>query len=71
MKVHDGDLGKRARSVATLAILQTLGLLAADEHQKLYEYGERALLNFRGLEVGQIRLAGESKQRLLHAYERV
>lgn len=71
LKVHDGDLGKRARSVATLAILETLGLIKPDVSEQLSGYAERALFNYRGLEVGHIRLAGESRQRVQQAYERI
>ncbi len=71
LKVHDGDMGKRARSVATLAILEALGLITHDDCKQLSEFGERVLLNYRGLEVGQIRLARESRQRLLQGYERI
>lgn len=71
LKVHDGDSGKRARSLITVAILSSLGLVTIDERAKLSAFDERPLLNFSKLTVGEIRLAEESKTRLQEAHERI
>ena len=55
LKVLDGDLGGRARSVATIAVLEALGVLPAEERQHLDEFDSRPILNQSGLRVGEIR----------------
>ncbi len=55
LKVLDGDLGNRARSVATIAVLESLGVLTAEELQHLSQFNSRPILNQSGLRVGEIR----------------
>ncbi len=55
LKVLDGDLGSRARSVATIAVLDALGVLSAEERQLLKQFDTRPILNQSGLHVGEIR----------------
>ena len=71
LKVHDGDLGKRALAVVTLAILSGLGLLSTGERERLASFDTRPMTNFRGLTVGEIRLSEDSRGRLSKAYERI
>jgi L-asparaginase II len=55
LKVADGSI--RARSVALLAILDHLGALSDDEKRKLQTHISPAIVNSRGLAVGEIRPA--------------
>lgn len=55
LKVLDGDMGSRARSVATIAVLEALGILPEEEHQHLSQFNSRPILNQSGLHVGEIR----------------
>ena len=55
LKVLDGDLGSRALSVATIAVLDALGVLSAKERQQLKQFDSRPILNQSGLHVGEIR----------------
>jgi L-asparaginase II len=55
VKIADG--GSRARSVALLAILDHLGALAEAEKHQLQAHIAPAIVNSRGLEVGEIRPA--------------
>lgn len=71
LKVQDGDGAKRARNVACLAVLHALELISAEERKHLAGFDQRTLLNFRQIEVGEIRIASESLDRLHEAYERV
>lgn len=54
LKVLDGDLGSRPRSVATIAVLEALGVLPAEERQRLKQFDARPILNQSGLRVGEI-----------------
>lgn len=71
LKAHDGDQGKRAVGLATLAVLRTLGLISPSEIGSMSAFDARPLYNFREIEVGEIRLAVESQARLSEAYERI
>lgn len=71
LKVQDGDGAKRARSVASLAVLYALDLISREERKHLAGFDQRTLLNFRQIEIGEIRMASESLNRLHKAYERV
>ncbi|MGB2894865.1 MAG: asparaginase [Anaerolineales bacterium] len=55
LKVIDGDLGSRARSVATIAVLEALGVLSEEERQLLKHFDTRPILNQSGMRVGEIR----------------
>ncbi len=55
VKIADG--GSRARSVALLTILDHLGALSAKEKHKLQDHITPAVINSRGLAVGEIRAA--------------
>lgn len=55
LKIADG--GARARSVALLAILDHLGALSDEEKHKLQGHISPAIINSRGLTVGEIRPA--------------
>jgi len=56
IKIADGSA--RARSVALLAILNHLGALSNEEKDKLQTHISPAIINSRGLNVGEIRPAG-------------
>lgn len=71
LKVHDGDLGKRAGSLVTLAVLRILSLVSASELDQLSAFDARMLDNYSRLVVGEIRLMAESRMRLQGAYERI
>jgi L-asparaginase II len=71
LKVHDGDSGKRARSLVTVAVLQSLGVLATTAIHQLEAFNERRLYNFNDLDVGCVRLASASWTRLKQAYEQI
>lgn len=55
VKITDGDLKDRARSVVLVAILQSLGLLNPDTQKTLNEYGSRQINNWRKIPIGEIR----------------
>ncbi len=55
LKVLDGDLGSRALSVATIAVLEALGVLSTEERQQLEQFDSRPIQNQSGLHVGEIR----------------
>jgi L-asparaginase II len=55
IKVLDGDLGGRAKSVATIAVLEALGVLSIEERQQLKQFDSRTIQNQSGLYVGDIR----------------
>lgn len=55
IKVLDGDLGGRAKSVATIAMLEALGVLSIGERQQLKQFDSRPIQNQSGLYVGEIR----------------
>jgi L-asparaginase II len=71
LKVHDGDLGKRARGLVTLTVLQSLGVINDSEIENMKAFDERRLYNFMGLDVGCIRLQSASRKRLMQAYEQI
>ena len=55
LKILDGDLKSRARPVATIAVLEALGVLSAGERQQLKQFDSRPIQNQSGLHVGEIR----------------
>lgn len=55
LKVLDGDVGNRARSVATIALLEGIGVLPEQERAQLNELDSRTIFNQSGLPVGEIR----------------
>lgn len=55
LKIADGDAAKRARALAALTALQTLGGLNAAQRQALSGFGPRPITNWRGLRVGDLR----------------
>jgi len=55
LKVLDGDLGSRALSVATIGVLEALGVLSAGERQQLKQFDSRSIFNQSDLRVGEIR----------------
>lgn len=56
-KILDGDVTDRARPVVALAILKALGALDSSQAAALARFDRRALVNFRRLEVGELRPA--------------
>jgi L-asparaginase II len=71
LKVHDGDGGKRARSVVTLELLGTMGILTVDERAQLDGFDARPTFNFNQINIGELRMASESSTRLQRAYDRI
>ena len=65
LKVLDGDIGSRARSVATIAVLDALGVLLKEERQQLEQFDSQPILNQSGLQVGDIR-SSEAVQDAFH-----
>lgn len=57
IKISDGDPKGRGRWLVGLTILEALGILDKNDLQRLGSYGDRAVKNWRGLTVGEIRLA--------------
>jgi L-asparaginase II len=63
LKISDGDLGKRsdrppgqrARSRVVASVLQQLGVLAASDLDRLSNFLDKRVTNWRGLEVGEMR----------------
>lgn len=57
LKITDGDPTGRARSCASLAILEALGVLNQEDLTQLSAYGSVPVKNWRKLEVGEVRPA--------------
>lgn len=55
IKISEGDLTHRAFSVVALAVLAGLGVLGREQFEKLQNYGQRPVKNWRCKEVGEIR----------------
>jgi len=55
LKIADGDLGRRALSVAVLAVLRSLAAIQESELDEMDPFAARPLTNDRGLTVGEIR----------------
>lgn len=55
IKISDGDLSRRAFSVAALAVLSALGVLNDKEKEHLAAHGQRPIKNWRGVQIGEIR----------------
>ena len=57
LKISDGDLDQRAGPVALLGMLNFLGVLNEEQSKSLARFNQRKLTNWRGLEIGEIRLS--------------
>jgi L-asparaginase II len=55
IKISDGDLTGRAKPLVALALLKKLGLIDQVALQKMPQFDQRKLHNFRRLEIGEIR----------------
>ncbi len=55
IKVSDGDLDDRARGLVGLEILRQLGMITNEELSRITDFYTRKLLNWRKIEVGEIR----------------
>ncbi len=55
LKISDGDLDGRARSVVMLELLRQLGAISAAELDSLKDLARRPIYNFRHLQVGEYR----------------
>ncbi len=55
IKIADGDLTDRARTLVAVEILRQLGVLTDEQSNQLSQFQPRLLYNFRKLEVGSIR----------------
>lgn len=55
IKIADGDQASRAITVAGLQVLEHLGALDGEQLKHLASFGARALTNWRGIQVGEIR----------------
>jgi L-asparaginase II len=55
IKISDGDLAGRAIPIVTIAALKTMGLLSEEVALDLIKFGPRAVTNWRGTEVGEIK----------------
>jgi len=63
-KISDGDLALRAGSIVSLAILKRLKVFSDQELTELKEYNTRPIKNWRGTDIGEIRLTAEFSQAL-------
>jgi L-asparaginase II len=54
IKVADGDLGGRARSVVAIELLKQLGALRDDQVDQLADFAPRQMANWRGITVGRL-----------------
>jgi L-asparaginase II len=57
LKVSDGDLDQRAGPIAILGMLNYLGALNEGQSGSLTRFNQHKLTNWRGLEIGEIRLS--------------
>ena len=57
IKISDGDLDQRAGTVVALEVLKQLGALNEKQIHSLARFAPRKIANWRGLEVGEIRLS--------------
>jgi L-asparaginase II len=55
LKIADGDLKGRARTVMVMKILDDLGLLSESDKNSLSRFDARDIFNWRGIKVGEIR----------------
>jgi L-asparaginase II len=55
LKIADGDLKGRARTVMSLKVLNDLGLLSKLDRTSLSPFDARDIFNWRGIKVGKIR----------------
>jgi L-asparaginase II len=62
LKISDGDLGGRARSIVTLEVLRQLGALTDTQLEGLSAFGPKTLTNWRNVEVGVSRAAFQLKK---------
>jgi L-asparaginase II len=58
MKISDGDPNTRATPVVAMALLKALGVLDETQAAALRKYDRRAITNWRGKEIGEIRPSG-------------
>jgi len=58
MKIIDGDPNTRATPVIAMALLKALGVLDETQAAALRKYDRRAITNWRGKEIGEIRPSG-------------
>ena len=64
IKISDGDLDERARSVATIEILRQLGVLSQEQiDQELAKFATGPIYNWRKLKVGELRPVFDLKLR--------
>jgi L-asparaginase II len=55
LKMADGDVTERSRSLVGLEILRQIGVVTEDDLAKLENYYTRKIYNWRHIEVGQMR----------------
>jgi len=55
LKMADGDVTERSRSLVGLEILRQIGVLSDDDLAKLGDFYRRKIYNWRHLEIGQMR----------------
>ena len=55
IKIADGDISDRARSIVALEVLRQLGAFTPDQLSQLSEYDFKPIYNSRSIEVGEIR----------------
>lgn len=59
IKISDGDMSYRAASVVAMALLKALKVLNNEQTSALKRFDQRAITNWRGKEVGEIRPSAE------------
>jgi len=64
IKISDGDLTLRASCVVAMAVLKKLEVLTTEQIENLNAYDQKAIKNWRGKEVGEIRPSAELLQAL-------
>jgi len=64
VKISDGDLKDRARSIVLVNLLRHLGLVTAENNALLADYDNRSITNWRNIPVGEIRPTAQLMQAL-------
>lgn len=59
IKVSDGDRANRATSLIAISVLRALGILDEAQAEFLKQYDRRPIINWQGIEVGEIRPSEE------------
>lgn len=56
-KIADGDLNRRATHLVIVELMKALGFVEEMESDAFADFNQPVIRNFRGIEVGNVRLA--------------